>query len=68
MEMAIEPIRNPVTGKPHRAVIRLPEGFEFTEAEVASGRFWGGGDLAFENRECYAALTQVGYGPYGVLR
>jgi hypothetical protein len=68
MEMAIEPIRNPVTGKPHRAVIRLPEGFEFHEAEMASGRFWGGGDLSFENRDCYAALTHVGYGPYGVLR
>jgi hypothetical protein len=35
---------------------------------VASGRFWGGGDLSFENRDCYAALTHVGYGPYGVLR
>ncbi len=28
LEMSLEPIRNPVTGKPHRAQIRLPEGAE----------------------------------------
>ncbi len=67
MEMTIEPIRNPVTGRPHRAVIRLPEGFEFREAEVASGRFRGEGDLAFDNRDCYACLTHVAYGPYGIV-
>jgi hypothetical protein len=67
MEMSIEPIRNPVTGRPHRAVIRLPEGFEFREAEVASGRFRGSGELAFDNRDCYACLTRVAYGPYGIV-
>jgi hypothetical protein len=67
MEMTIEPIRNPVTGLPHRAVIRLPEGFEFREAEVASGRFRGAGDLAFDNRDRYACLTHVAYGPYGIV-
>ena len=67
MEMTIEPIRNPVTGKPHRAQIRLPEGFEFREAEVASGTFTGLADLRFDNRNRYAALTHVAYGPYGVV-
>jgi hypothetical protein len=68
MEMTIEPIRNPVTGLPHRALIRLPEGFEFREAEVGSGTFKGEGDeLGFDNRECYAALTHVAYGPYGIV-
>lgn len=33
-----EPIVNPVTGDPHRARINLPEGFEYTVAEV--GRGW----------------------------
>lgn len=67
LDLRIEPIRNPVTGKPHRALIRLPEGFEFREAEVASGAFTGEGALRFENRDCYAALTVVGYGPHGVV-
>lgn len=33
----IEPIRNPVTGDEHRARVILPEGFEYREAEYASG-------------------------------
>ncbi|MCE3248204.1 MAG: hypothetical protein K0R41_2029 [Geminicoccaceae bacterium] len=68
MRLTIEPIRNPVTGAPHRALIRLPEGFEFREAEVGSGTFRGeGDDLGFQNRDCYAALTHVAYGPYGIV-
>jgi hypothetical protein len=68
MELTIEPIRNPVTGKPHRALIRLPEGFEFRAAEVGSGAFRGeGDDLGFRNRDGHAALTRVAYGPYGII-
>ncbi len=67
MELDILPIRNPVTGSPHRARIVLPEGFEFREAEVASGNFRGAGDIAFKNAETYAALTYVAYGPYGIV-
>jgi hypothetical protein len=33
-----EPIRNPVTGAAHRALIELPNGFEFIRAET--GRGW----------------------------
>ena len=33
-----EPIRNPVTGQPHRARVTLPHGFEYHEAEYASSR------------------------------
>lgn len=37
-EVVVEPIRNPVTGAPHRARVMLPEGFEYHEAEFASSR------------------------------
>jgi len=67
MDLAIEPIRNPVTGHPHRAQIRLPEGFEFREAEMASGEAGSTGDLPFDFEGRYAYLTRVGYGPTGVL-
>jgi hypothetical protein len=67
LEMTLEPIKNPVTGKTHRAQIRLPEGFEFREAEMASGSFSGTGDIKFQNRDCYGFLTVVAYGPYGVI-
>jgi hypothetical protein len=33
-----EPIKNPVTGEPHRARVTLPHGFEYHEAEYASAR------------------------------
>ena len=37
-ELNVEPIKNPVTGAEHRARIEIPDGFEFTTAEMASGR------------------------------
>jgi hypothetical protein len=67
MQLAIVPIRNPVTGLPHRALIRLPEGFEFREAEMASGSFAGEGELAASHSDCYACLFHVAYGPHGVI-
>jgi hypothetical protein len=68
MEMSLEPIRNPVTGKEHFAVIRLPNGFEFREAEMASGRFNSEGpELGMSHRNCYGFLTYVAYGPKGVI-
>lgn len=67
LEMSLRPILNPVTGRPHRAIIRLPEGFEFREAEMADGRFKGTGEIKFENSGCYGFLTYVAYGPQGVI-
>jgi hypothetical protein len=68
MEMSLEPIRNPVTGKEHFAMIRLPNGFEFREAEMASGRIKSEGpDLGMSHTNCYGALTYVAYGPRGVI-
>ncbi len=68
MQMSLQPIRNPVTGAEHSAQIRLPNGFEFREAEMASGRFTAEGpELGFNNEDSYGFLTYVGYGPYGVI-
>ena len=35
-EFRAEPIRNPVTGEEHRAIIKLPNGFEYKEAEMGN--------------------------------
>lgn len=68
MEMSLEPIRNPVTGAPHFAQIRLPNGFEFREAEMASGRIESQGpDLGMRHSNCYGCITYVAYGPMGVI-
>ena len=66
-DMAIEPIRNPVTGAEHRARIDLPNGFEYRRAEMGSGRFTGTGDIKFEHDNCFGMLFHVAYGPQGVI-
>ncbi len=67
LELNLEPIRNPVTGAPHRALIRLPEGFEYRDAEMASGTFKGTKDWTYEHANCYGFLIEAAYGPYGVI-
>jgi hypothetical protein len=67
MEMSLEPIKNPVTGKPHRAQIVLPDGFEFRMAEMASGTFRATGDIELNSRGKYGFLIDVAYGPYGII-
>lgn len=62
-----EPIRNPVTDKEHRALIKLPEGFEFREAEVASTDFWSSTALKLQHHRGYGFLTFSSQGPYGVI-
>lgn len=68
LDLKIEPIRNPVTGKPHRARIVLPEGFEFHHAEMGSGDFAVNAALTYGHKNAYAALFDVAYGPYGVIK
>lgn len=67
IEMALSPIRNPVTGKPHRAKIVLPEGFEFREAEMASGDLSVATAQQMKYEGSYGALWYAAYGPYGIL-
>ena len=67
LEMSTEPIRNPVTGDEHRARIVLPEGFEFRQAEMASGSFKGMGEIKYQHQSRYGALFYVAYGPDGII-
>lgn len=67
LEASLEAIRNPVTGQPHRAAIKLPQGFEFREAEMASSTFWSKVAIPQTHQNCYGFLTYVTYRPYGVI-
>ena len=67
MEAEVVPIKNPVTGLPHRAAIRLHTAFEFREAEMGSATFWSKGQVEHEHAERYAAISLVSYGPYGII-
>ncbi|HKF62546.1 MAG TPA: DUF1326 domain-containing protein [Dongiaceae bacterium] len=64
----IEPIQNPVTGKPHFISIQPHDGFEFREAEMASATFWSkGGQLDQSYSKKFAAISYVTYGPHGII-
>ena len=57
----IEPIKNPVTGEEHRALITLPNGFEFKEAEMANcvEHYATLGDKVISNKNSYAQFAAV---------
>ena len=67
LEATLEPIRNPVTGAAHRAIITLPTGFEFRDAEVVSADAVGHKGLTFDYKGRYGSLWEVTYGPYGIV-
>ena len=61
----VEPIRNLVSGDPHRVRINLPNGLEYTIAEIASGTFKTEGEIEhdYAARHAHVAnlhLTQSG--------
>ncbi len=67
IEAEIQPIRNTVTGEPHHARVVLPHGFEFNEAELASGSFTAFGDWKFDYKDRTAAFSRFAYGPQGIV-
>jgi hypothetical protein len=59
-ESTIEPIKNPVTGDPHRVRIDLPEGFEYKQAEIGNtvrARVSAEQPLSFTLENTYAQLN-----------
>jgi len=67
-ESSGQPIRNPVTGEEHRARINLPEGFEYTVAEMGAATFSTSGpiELAFDDR--YAQFAHLHHNNQGAIR
>jgi hypothetical protein len=66
LETENEPIRNPVTGTPHRIRIMMPEGFEHRSAEVCSARIASTGGIKFEVPQGHGSLATVVQTPQGV--
>ena len=59
VDTRIEPIRNPVTGEEHRARVVLPHGFEYLQAEYASGDTRASGAVALDWTKSHAHLTML---------
>jgi hypothetical protein len=68
VETRVEPIRNPITGAEHPAQIVLPDGMEFTKAEMASGTSKTRNDITLDLKESYTHICRVNLNPQGVIR
>jgi hypothetical protein len=66
LETETQPIRNPVTGAPHRIQVNMPEGFEHKLAEIASARIDSTGGIPFSVPEGHSSLARVEHTPAGV--
>jgi hypothetical protein len=63
-----EPIKNPVTGAEHRVRINLPAGFEYSQAEVASGSSRASGAITLDLQGTHAHLVRFHWSTHGVVR
>ena len=66
IESTGEPIRNPVTGEEHRAIVTLPHGFEYTVAEYGSGTTKASGKIELDHKDSYGQFAMIntsGAGP-----
>jgi hypothetical protein len=68
IDMRGEPIRNPVTGAVTRARIDLPEGFEYTLAEMGSASATTRGEIELELKDTYAQFAHLHLNNHGVVR
>jgi hypothetical protein len=66
LETEVEPIKNPVTGAPHRVQVVMPEGFEHREGEIASANIRSSGAIKFETKGTHSTLAHVVQTPQGV--
>jgi hypothetical protein len=63
-----EPIRNPVTGANHRVLINLPQGFEYSTAEVGRGWAKTSGAIALNLEDSHAHFAHLYMTQSGVVR
>jgi len=66
LETEVEPIKNPLTGAPHRIQIVMPEGFEHRVGEVASSNIRSSGAIKFSTVGGHSTLAHVVQTPQGV--
>ncbi|MDB5986579.1 MAG: hypothetical protein JWR16_1632 [Nevskia sp.] len=68
LETQGEPIKNPMTGQPHRATVSLPGGFEFTEAEFIAGNTKSSGEISLDFSGTHGHIARVHWSTHGVIR
>ncbi len=68
IEMTGEPIRNPVTGNEHRARIELPNGFEYSVAEMGSASGTAKGPIKLAFKDSYGQFAHLHLSHNGIVR
>ena len=68
VESSGTPIRNPVTGQEHRARIDLPNGFEYTLAEMGSSTFKTSGPITLSHKDCYGQFARIHLNNHGIVK
>lgn len=62
-----EPIRSPVTGEEHRARIELPNGFEYSVAEVGNASSTTSGPIQLSMNDSYAQFAHLHLNNHGPI-
>ena len=68
LEGAVEPIKNPITGAPHRARVTLPTGFEYAEAEFLTGSAKSSVEPKLDFQATHAHIAKMNWSQNGVVR
>ncbi|MFL5238497.1 MAG: DUF1326 domain-containing protein [Rhizomicrobium sp.] len=68
IETTGEPIRNKVTGAESRAQIVLPQGFEYTVADIGSASSATKGPVKVEMKDTYGQFARLHLNNHGVVR
>lgn len=63
-----EPLKNPVTGMPHRVQVAFAQGFEFVKAEFGSSNTKATGAIPHDWAGRHAHLASIDIGPHGPRR
>ena len=68
IESSGEPLRNKVTGAEARAQICLPDGFEYTVADIGSASSSTKGPVQVQMKDSYGQFAQLHLNNHGVVR
>ena len=63
-----EPIKNPVTGQEHRAQIHIPDGFEYSIAEMGSGSSKSTGPIELNLNNSYGQFSEYHLNNDGIVK
>lgn len=68
IDSSAAPIRNPVTGAPHRVRVSLPAGFEYAEAQFAAGASKSSGPVELDFDNTHSHIAAIHWSTHGVVR